>query len=132
MKKQTGTEKEWESFCKDPGFIVHSVIGTGDAHTHGIAERYNHPELELRLNIDPNLAMQVINQAGFLVSQGITLEEGMILSDFCSPGFDATVIQCEHGLRLVLCDGNGELEPDKMTDDFKTQYENLKEIGEYV
>jgi hypothetical protein len=72
--------------------------------------------------------MQLINQAGYLISRGMVLEPGSILSDFLSPGYDAAVIESRNGLRLILSDPNGELDPDRMAPDYASQYEGLLEF----
>ncbi len=59
---------DWITFAKNPGFIIHSIIGSSNAHTHGITDSYDgHPELEIQLNIDPQIQAQLLNQAGFLI-----------------------------------------------------------------
>ena len=49
-------------------------------HTHGMREVYNHPEFQIVLDIDYNIAMYILNMLGLMVQEGRRFKAGEAVS----------------------------------------------------
>ncbi len=71
-------EKAWEEqyeLLQKHGWIIHNVAGTGH-HTHGLRENFDHPDLEVALNIPRDTAHSVLAAAVENIKKGKRYEDG--------------------------------------------------------
>lgn len=120
-------QKQEEEMVKKYGYVVHLVAEAANYHTHYLMESFGHPELEIRLNIDPQVAAHFLNKLGERVVAGEKFTDKQILKDFFNPGFDGLLVKSSHGLRLIVPDEAGCLDKDEMNSVFAVQFEMLDE-----
>lgn len=113
---------------KKHGWIVHFVFETRDCefdgmaniHTHGMAQNFNHPDLQIVLPIDPQTAHMLLIEIVEQVKQGRVFEAnqryGKIIKDF-----DILFIEAKEGertvLRVILPDSQGKFPFDEDCED---------------
>lgn len=92
----------WEDAAlKTHGWYTHYVTG-GRCHTHGLPEKYGHPDLELVFPLSVDAAHAVLAGAVALIKEGRTFVDGQVADDVLSSGFRVRFVQTTEGGRRVL------------------------------
>ena len=122
-KEQQKAYDDWEERCLiRHGFLIHHVInpdneGTQgipilDSHTHGVLEKWDHPEIQLIFppgmladGCEGALIHAVVDQ----IREGTKFQEGGEYEKILKGKFRATFIKAGENLRLILPDPEGNL-----------------------
>lgn len=126
---------EQMEMMKKHGWIVHFVFeteesefdGLANIHTHGMAQNFNHPDLQIVLPIDPQTAHMLLIEIVEQVKQGKVFEVnqryGEIIRDM-----DIYFIEAEEGgrsvLRAIIPDSNGRFPFDEDCEEVYNQQMN--------
>jgi len=122
----------WEAFQKHQdemlekhGWVVHYVIDHG-IHTHGLAENFDHPDLEITLPADPKILHPVFSGIVEQIKDGKKFSDGEISDTVLSGDYKALFVEAQEGnrtvLRIILPDSDGNLEQEKMVPCYAEQY----------
>ena len=106
-------------FDEDPeGRIINS-------HTHGIAKKYRHPDLQITLPLPDYEVKRILNTVGIAISLGQQFEPGDMINGIytdCNVRVDESVECGRKVLRLIIPDRNNIFpEDDKCEDHYKYQ-----------
>ena len=84
-------------------------------HTHGMRELYNHPEFQLVLNIDFNIAGYILNKLGLMVKEGRRFKAGEAVSGIgiCDLTLFEATDNSKPVLRVILPDPSYRLPDDE-------------------
>ncbi len=105
-------EKEWEEqyeLLQKHGWIIHDVAKTG-SHTHGLRENFDHPDLEVALNIPDDTAHRVLTAAVENIKKGKRYEDGQKRDQIIENGevlFKKSKRREREMLRIILPDPQG-------------------------
>jgi len=123
-----------EEKIRKHGWFAHFMVdglpnGMADIHTHGIAETFGHPDLQLTVNIGERNAMGIFHALVRRIRGGEVLRVGVDYEDiargyrtkFTHAGEDGRPV-----LRLIVPDVAGTLERETMDLMFAKQYECLE------
>lgn len=120
--------KQEELFDKF-GWIIHMVAnddGSLNAHTHGLPEKYGHIDLQIALNMPPNVIGSVMHTIVDEIAAGRTFKEGEIADKIIKPPYKVTFVKrMECGrevLRVIIPDKDGNLEQDKQIPGYASQW----------
>lgn len=127
-------EKQRDALEKH-GWFAHYVTG-GDAetpngynyHTHGFAENLGHPDFQICLRIDPNIAHTWFHYFATEIKAGKKFDPGsgpaILKAEFCQ--FDIKLMRAKEGgrplIRIIIPDGKGSLDPLTMDPAYAEQY----------
>lgn len=114
--------------------MVHYVPlenGLANVHTHGVEENYGHPDLQIVLPLEPNLATAVLNGiVDTYINTGNKLVDGEFNPHLIQDAVAKTVLQEETGrtvFRIILPDPNAKFPEDEgCQTPYNRQYENLE------
>lgn len=122
--------RDWEEQCLiRHGFYIHAVMGTAytprtkedpellDVHTHGLLEKYNHPELQIVFPLgvlSPEVLHQIIHNAVDLIKEGKKLEEGKTYENVIQ-NYQVGILNSGNHRRIILPDDKGNLQSQKPT-----------------
>lgn len=117
---------EAEALERD-GFYIHYVMEeTANSHTHGLTESFGHPEIEINLSIHPDSVLVIMHKVVDLIKSGQSFSHGHVLESFFEDKFDAMFYSSPHGLRLIICDSTGCLNPNHMEEAYRIQFQGLR------
>lgn len=121
--------RTWERECMEKhGWYAHFLYEQGEMHTHGISKTFDHPDLEIKLPLDPKVGHSLFHNAVDLIKSGLRFEDGVlcnrIISNF-NVKFVAAIENDRPVLRIILPDPQGELDEDKMEEAYASQYSDL-------
>lgn len=114
------------------GWYAHFLYEEGEMHTHGLPESFDHPDLEIRLPIEPKLGHSLFCNAVDLIKGGLKFEDGVLCNRIVSNFNVKFVAAIENGrpvLRIILPDPQGEIDEDKMEEAYAHQYAHLTVEG---
>jgi hypothetical protein len=124
--------KEWVKNCEEKyGWYFHMVnedpnSPTGiNAHTHGVLEKYNHPDFQVVLPVDPKIIQNIFSTVVENVKNGQKYKSGEIYTDVIK-NYSVKLLEFEEGnrtvLRIIFPDKSGNLEEKEIGDFFAIQY----------
>ena len=117
------------------GWYGHLVNGGGltgfDAHTHGLEEKYNHPNFQILISLPKNTVQSIF--WGFVdrIKEGERFEHGGMYSKIIKNFPVQLAWARESGrrvLRIILPDPQGCIDRKKMTNGFDLQWEGTEPI----
>ena len=127
--------RAWEEKqVRKRGWFVHFIVdglpnGMANIHTHGIAETFGHPDLQLTVNIGERNVMGIFHALVKRIRGGEVLRVGFDYGDIAQ-GYRTRFIHAVEGgrpvLRLIVPDVAGILERETMDLMFAKQYECLE------
>lgn len=101
-----------------------------NAHTHGLAETHQHPDLQVVFNLPPGLIQQLLTNAIDKIKEGVTLEPGVEYDGIISHGYKVTFVVATEGdrevLRMIVPGKDGKLSEDEIDPDYKGQYDGTR------
>lgn len=114
---------------KKYGFYIHLVADNEyqeiNAHTHGLAENYNHVDFQIVLNLHPQVISSIFHNICDLVKSGEKFHDGQsvpgIIKNFNVKLFETTESN-RKVLRIILPDKKGNLDEDAMEELYAEQY----------
>lgn len=109
------------------GWIVHFTTDQSDIHTHGLVEKYNHPDLQIAFPLPPQIAHQLLHNTVKRIEKGEKFEIGEDYSEIAGQGYKVRFVQAIESdrvvLRMIIPPANGELDRHKMNSElFEKQY----------
>lgn len=111
---------------EEMGWFVHYSSSMcseyANIHTHGLVENFGHPDLQIALRINQNLAMGLLTDAVDLIKEGKRFEEGR-MENFCGNTIWLKPFNevDREVLRIILCDPKGKFPWDA---DCKEEYKD--------
>lgn len=131
--KALGAHDRWAWKCmKKYGFYSHFVLG-GDfdnspsgvnIHTHGIPESLGHPDFQITVLLDPEIASGIFHNLYKRLKAGRTFEAGDVASNILGGGMKITfieVMECDRPvLRVILPDPDGNIRRSTMNREWRT------------
>jgi hypothetical protein len=123
--------KRWQQVRKDKlGWIGDYIFGCDDmpyginAHTHGLAENFDHLDLQVVLDINDRMINNIFTTCADRIKEGETFEPGVPYAGVLR-GYMVTFAKAKEDdrevLRVILPDKDGNL--DKETNVLQDQYE---------
>lgn len=122
----------WAEGCmKQYGFYTHFVFDDDhdnspsgvNLHTHGISESADHPDFQITVSLDPEVANGIFHNLYDRVKAGDRFGEGVVAKDILGGGMKVTFISAvECGrpvLRVILPDPAGNILKSKMQKKWK-------------
>ena len=128
-------KKEEECLTRD-GWFIHMIMNASDCpydfnmHTHGLEEKFNHPDLQMCAPIEPKIAYTFLESFIGQIKKGVKYEIGVPIVEKEVFANDLSVIfaWAEEGsrdvLRIIFADKNGNLDPETM--ELSEQWEGTK------
>lgn len=121
------TIQQWETDqLIRQGWYMHFIIDDGSVHTHGIADRWGHPDLEIMLPLEMELLASILHTVVDRIKKGERFEAGKRYRRVIKGYWVAFVKAMEGGrgvLRLILPDQHGNISEDEIEEGpFKDQY----------
>lgn len=120
------------------GFFTHFVAprvghpedSPAQAHTHGLVESMNHPDLQIKFPLSGKTAQGVFHSVVDRIREGQRFEAGKDYDGILTNDYKVRMIEAiEDGrtvLRIILPPKSGALDQDKMEEEiYKAQYEGL-------
>jgi len=111
------------------GFYIHFVLDANYAniHTHGVAESFDHPDLQIVINIDRQTASSLLHTVVDQIKEGKVIQTGVDYTEIANlPTRFIRATECGRPvLRLIIPDRAGTLDKDTMDPMFARQYDNL-------
>jgi hypothetical protein len=106
-----------EKALREYGWFAHFVNGDRTCpnqtnyHTHGLVEKYHHPDLQICIPIQPSVAHSLFHAAVARIREGFVYEPNKSYDNVLAGGLSVKIIEVEEGnrslLRIVLPDANG-------------------------
>jgi len=135
MMPEEGTDLDkWHSdMMKEYGWYSHIVfddfkqVPNGiNIHTHGIAISFDHPDFQVCVPLDGNIAQEILGNLVYLIKDGKRFSSNEYYFDIIET-WPITFIEATESrrpvLRLIFPDQDGCLDPEGMKDPFRTQYQ---------
>lgn len=109
------------------------IGGLTNIHTHGVLENYNHPDLQITLNIPPQLATAVLNGiVDCYIDNGMQLKDGEMNPYLLHEAVVKTILTKENGrevFRIILPDQNGLFPEDEgCAEGYNQQYTGISKV----
>ncbi|MEI4804096.1 DUF4262 domain-containing protein [Bacillus sp. FJAT-51639] len=130
-------EDAWEKqMLQEYGWYTHSILAEdndhihANYHTHGLAETYSHRDLQIVLNMDPEVAQDIFYTIVEEIKRGEKFEQGIEYNNIIE-GYPIIMKSFKEMnrevLRILLPDERGFLptHPD-CSEDYKTQLDNIE------
>ena len=102
------------------GWMVHYVFDDDESpnrtnyHTHGIADNFNHPDLQICLPIQPEVAHGLFEAAIDNIKKGVAYTANIEYDNILAGGFKVKFMETQDGsrkvLRMLIPDENGKYE----------------------
>lgn len=128
-----GTLKDSAEMMKKYGWIVHFVTECDDypydvnIHTHGLAENFNHPDLQVVLNLDTQIVHDILCDTVVRIKAGERFEPGRTYERIVDNGLRVKFIEAEESgqkiLRMIFPDENGRSDIEEIDEKFQRQYQ---------
>ncbi|AFQ30577.1 hypothetical protein BK764_02620 [Bacillus thuringiensis serovar israelensis] len=128
----------WEKeMLQNHGWYMHAVLAEdydgihANYHTHGLAHKYNHQDLQIILNIDPEVAHDIFYTIVEEIKSGEKFEQGIEYNNIID-GYPIIMKSFKEMnrevLRILLPDERGIL-PTRLecSDDYKIQLDNIED-----
>ena len=133
--------KAWENEALEKhGWYVHYVgadedVPTGyNAHTHGLVEKYGHPDLQIVCPLPPQVAHGTFWNIVNRIAAGEKFKNGDIVENIAGNGYKVKFVNAWENdrlvLRVIIPDKHHNLDRDTLTGNFELQYKDLD--PEYV
>lgn len=130
--------RKWaDDMMQKHGWYVHFVAPddgpTGaNYHTHGLQESFEHPDLQIVLNIPEKVAHNLFHNAVDRIKAGEKFQAGQRAGQICGGGYEVKFVEAHEGdrtvLRMILPDVDHHLDDtEEMVPDFRKQYADLRE-----
>lgn len=112
--RKTGKDKQqqfedWhQETLKKYGWLAHFVLDDTNTpnntnyHTHGLAEQFGHPDLQICLPLRPEIAHSVMTKIINKIKEGKRFEPGIEYDGLLAGGYKLQFIAAEEGDRKVL------------------------------
>lgn len=128
--------RKWEQESLEKyGWYVHYVgsdrdVPTGyNAHTHGLVEKYNHPDLQIVCPLPPRVAHGTFWNIVDRIAAGEKFKAGDVVSDIAGNGYKVKFVNAwevdRPVLRVIIPDKDHNLDRDTLTGNFELQYADL-------
>jgi hypothetical protein len=122
----------WAADCMTKyGFYTHFVFDDDhdnspsgvNLHTHGVTESVGHPDFQITISLDPEIANGIFHNLYDRVKAGDRFGEGVVASNILGGGMKVTFInavECGRSvLRVILPDPDGNISKSKMQKKWK-------------
>lgn len=121
-----------QQMMEEYGWIIDFVRPDNDYpygvnyHTHGLPEKYGHPDLQIVMSLDPNVASGVLWDAVNQIEKGTRFQEDLAYDNILGMGYKVKFIkaqECDREvLRMILPDKEGRLDLVDMDEPYQGQY----------
>jgi hypothetical protein len=108
-------------FMQEFGWYAHMVLDDSDCpnntnfHTHGIEEKFGHPDFQICIQLHPNLVMGFFHLLVDKIKQGETFGPGKVYEDL-TDGYPTQFLFAKEGgrilLRMIVCNAQKTYEGD--------------------
>lgn len=120
-----------EEMMEKHGWYMHAVPAEdgihANYHTHGLDETYNHPDLQVTLPLNHEVAHKIICTAVDMIEDGVVFKDGMMYNDIIITfpvEFRKFREMDREVLRIIFPDSNGYFPDDDECDEmYKAQYD---------
>lgn len=130
---------EWEeNMLQEYGWYMHSILAEdidgihANYHTHGLRDNFNHQDLQIALNMDPEVAHSVFCTIIEEIKSGKKFEQGIEYTNIIEgyPIIMKSFVEMDREvLRVLLPDERGILPTRSECDEcYKTQLDSIEEI----
>ena len=127
----------WQDECiRKYGFYVHAVgadeFNRANYHTHGLYESFQHPDLQIVISIDPNIAHDIFLSLAERIKKGEIFSPDVLYMKVIKNGA-VKFVQATEGdadsprrkvLRVIFPDPQGNIDKEKVSGIYRDQYEN--------
>ena len=123
---------DWENeMLEKYKYIVHYVLDCDlpfkvDIHTHGLPENFNHPNVQIILPLEKNIAHGILNTVVNIIEDGGCFLPNKIYKKILRGAFEVKFVEAyNHGeklLRMIIPDTLNNINYEKMNDEYKKQY----------
>lgn len=128
---QEHQEREKKSVEKY-GFYVRLIDGEGPYggiyNTYMLPESFGHPDLQIVLSLDPQVAMSIINRCVDKIKSGMTFEPNKVYADVLND-YGVKFVPCfdeeRKILRIIMPDAQNNLDQDVIQEGFAEQYHGV-------
>jgi Domain of unknown function (DUF4262) len=110
--------RKQEAMLKENGWVAHFVFDDGDFpnrtnyHTHGLADNFQHADLQICLHIQPKIAHGLFAAAVKNIKNGVVYQAGKEYDQILTGGFTVKFIEVQETdrtlLRMLIPDENGK------------------------
>ncbi len=111
-KKIKQIKKQGEEMIRKYGWIIHHIIDNG-SHTHGLQENFNHPELEITLNLPADVSHNILTIIANNIKHGQKYNDGQKYHEIIENFPVSFHLTDNNILRIILPDPNGLFPGDK-------------------
>lgn len=110
-------QKKQAAILEKYGWMVHYVFDDDEFpnrtnyHTHGISDNFNHPDLQICLPIQPEVAHGLFEAAINNIKKGLVYDANIEYDNILAGGFKVKFMETQDGsrkvLRMLIPDENG-------------------------
>lgn len=129
--------RRWQAArIREYGWVGDFVMGDPnmpygiDAHTHGLLETHNHPDLQIVARLQPGLSNQLLVNCVDKIKEGVKFEPGVEYEGIVGGGYRVTFAVATEGdrevLRLIVPGKDGKLTKEDIDPQFKAQYDDTR------
>jgi hypothetical protein len=119
---------------KEHGWYMHYI--EDNYHTHHVLESFGHPDFQTVMNMTEETISGILSNFVDRVKDGEKFSAGQIVEGIADNGYKIKLVGAiEDGrpvLRLIIPEANGNLDEDKMTPDYRRQYEGTFDPIEFL
>ena len=127
---------KWQSDkLSEHGWIMHYVgddttSPTGvNIHTHGLHENYNHPDLQVVLQIPQQVVQSILNTIVDRIKNGEKFKDGDVIKSVIANGLSIKIVNAnENGrpvLRIIFPDQSGNYDSLTIKEPYSLQYGDI-------
>lgn len=118
---------KWQTeMLEKHGWYIHYIIETSNHHTHGLTDKFNHPDLQIALNIDPKIVNSIFHRVVELIKKGRAFSHNDVVEHIIKAPFKVKFVNAKEEqrdvLRIILPDSSGNLDFDSIEKPYDLQY----------
>ena len=121
-------QKKRNENLKKYGWVIDMVMGE-DSHTHGLVENMEHTDLQIILNLQPELIQYLMSEVVSRIKKGAKFKSkerlaGILADPKMEIEFLEVMDVCRERklLRIIIPDPQGNLDPKTMDEAYKVQF----------
>jgi hypothetical protein len=119
---------------KEHGWYMHYVID--NHHTHHVAESFKHPDFQIVMNMPANVIGGLFTNLVDRVKAGEQFALNQVVEGIAAKDYKVKLVGAEENgrpvLRVIIPEANGNLDEDKMTPDYRRQYDGVLSVIEFL